>query len=322
MANYNTLRKNINKVLGKNTILTKSEFEAHEGRVFSTGSIGLDIASGIGGFACGRVSEIWGWQQSGKTTICLHAVVDCQDKGGVAVFVDVENALDLTYAEKIGVNTDELLLAQPDSGEGAFRVVYQALEGGADLIIIDSVARMTPEAELAGDFGDSKIGLHARLMSQGMRKLIPLIKKSNAAVIFINQVRHKMVLFGNPETTTGGNALAFYASQRLEVRGRNKPTSDNKSVEVTGKWVKNKLAPPFQKASYEILFGYGIDNIAECLDIGVGMNIIQKKGNTYSFKDEKLGGSRARAVAFLEEEEGMYTTIYDQIMDQGILALK
>jgi len=273
--------------------------------VVSTGSLGLDIALGCGGLPRGRVVEIYGPESSGKTTLTLQVIAEMQKLGGTAAFVDAEHALDPGYAEKIGVNVDELLVSQPDTGEQALEITDMLVRSGAvDVVVVDSVAALTPKAEIEGDMGDSHMGLQARLMSQALRKLTGNIKRSNTLVIFINQIRMKIgVMFGSPETTTGGNALKFYASVRLDIR---RIGSVKKGEEVIGnetrvKVVKNKVAPPFRQAEFEILYGEGISFMGELVDLGVSYGFIQKAGSWYSYGDEKIGQGKDNVKVFLKE---------------------
>jgi recombination protein RecA len=283
----------------------------------STGSIGLDVALGIGGLPKGRVVEIYGPEASGKTTLTLQVIAEAQKTGGTAAFVDAEHALDPTYAEKLGVNVDELLVSQPDTGEQALEITDMLVRSGAvDIIIIDSVAALTPKAEIEGEMGDSHMGLQARLMSQAMRKLSGNIKRSNAMVIFINQIRMKIgVMFGSPETTTGGNALKFYSSVRLDIR---RIGAIKKGDEVVGnqtrvKVVKNKVAPPFKQAEFEILYGHGISRLGELIDIGVQHDIVDKAGSWYSYGDDRIGQGKDNARTFLKEHPEMADEIERRI---------
>jgi recombination protein RecA len=278
---------------------------ARDIEVVSTGSLGLDIALGCGGLPRGRIVEIYGPESSGKTTLTLQVIAEVQKLGGTAAFVDAEHALDPGYAEKIGVNVDDLLVSQPDTGEQALEIADMLVRSGAvDIVVIDSVAALTPKAEIEGDMGDSHMGLQARLMSQALRKLTANIKRSNTLVIFINQIRMKIgVMFGNPETTTGGNALKFYASVRLDIR---RIGSVKKGEEVIGnetrvKVVKNKVAPPFKQAEFEILYGEGISFFGELVDLGVNFGFIQKSGSWYSYGDEKIGQGKDNAKQYLKE---------------------
>lgn len=279
----------------------------------STGCLEVDIALGIGGIPKGRIIEIYGPESSGKTTVTLHVIAEAQRKGGVAAFIDAEHALDPVYAKAIGVKTDELIVSQPDTGEQALEIVDALVRSGAvDVIVIDSVAALVPKAEISGEMGDSHMGLQARLMSQALRKLTAIVNKSNTAVIFINQLRMKIgVMFGNPETTTGGNALKFYASMRLDVR---KIDSIKKGEDILGnrtrvKVVKNKLAPPFKQAEFDIMYGEGISKIGSLLDAAVNANIIKKSGAWFSYNDEKLGQGRENVKTYLEENPSLQVEI-------------
>ncbi len=271
----------------------------------STGSLGLDVALGIGGLPRGRVIEIYGPESSGKTTLTLHAVAEVQKAGGVAAFVDAEHALDPSYAEKLGVNIEDLIISQPDTGEQALEIADMLVRSGAvDIVVVDSVAALTPKAEIEGEMGDTHVGLQARLMSQALRKLTANIKRSNALVIFINQIRMKIgVMFGNPETTTGGNALKFYASVRLDIRriGAVKKGDEVIGNETRVKVVKNKMAPPFRQAQFEILYNEGISKIGELIDLGVAHNLIEKSGAWYSYNGEKIGQGKDNARQFFRE---------------------
>lgn len=283
----------------------------------STGSLGLDIALGIGGLPKGRVIEIYGPESSGKTTLTLHVVAEEQKKGGVCAFVDAEHALDPQYARKLGVNLDELLISQPDTGEQGLEIVDTLVRSGAvSLVVIDSVAALTPKSELEGDMGDSSVGVHARLMSQAMRKLTSSISRSNCMVIFINQIRMKIgVMFGSPETTTGGNALKFYASVRLDIRriGAIKDRDEVVGNQTRVKVVKNKVAPPFKQVEFDIMYGEGISKRGELLDLGVKAGVVEKSGAWYSYGDERIGQGRENAKTFLKENPQMALQIEDKI---------
>ncbi len=283
----------------------------------STGSLGLDIALGIGGLPQGRIIEIYGPESSGKTTLTLHAVAEAQKKGGVCAFVDAEHALDPQYAKKLGVNLDELLISQPDTGEQALEIVDTLVRSGAvSLIVIDSVAALVPKSEIEGDMGDMQMGSQARLMSQAMRKLTGSIGKSNCMVIFINQIRMKIgVMFGSPETTTGGNALKFYASVRLDIRriGAIKDRDEVVGNSTRVKVVKNKVSPPFKEVEFDIMYGEGISKVGELVDIGVKAGVVEKSGSWYSYGDERIGQGRENAKSFLKQNPGVAQEIEDKI---------
>ncbi|WP_054006080.1 recombinase RecA [Cypionkella psychrotolerans] len=283
----------------------------------STGSLGLDIALGIGGLPQGRIIEIYGPESSGKTTLSLHVVAESQKKGGVCAFVDAEHALDPQYAKKLGVNLDELLISQPDTGEQALEIVDTLVRSGAvSLIVVDSVAALVPKSEIEGDMGDMQMGSQARLMSQAMRKLTGSIGKSNCMVIFINQIRMKIgVMFGSPETTTGGNALKFYASVRLDIRrtGAIKDRDEVVGNATRVKVVKNKVSPPFKEVEFDIMYGEGISKVGELVDIGVKAGVVEKSGSWYSYKDERIGQGRENAKAFLKQNPAMALDIEDRI---------
>ena len=310
----------IEKQFGKGTIMKLGDGEVIEDiQVVSTGSLGLDIALGVGGLPRGRVVEIYGPESSGKTTLTLQVIAEMQKIGGTCAFVDAEHALDIQYAQKLGVNLQELLISQPDTGEQALEIVDSLVRSGAvDLIVIDSVAALTPKAELEGEMGDSLPGLQARLMSQALRKLTATIKKANCMVIFINQIRMKIgVMFGSPETTTGGNALKFYASVRLDIR---RIGSIKKGEEIIGnetrvKVVKNKVASPFKTAEFDILYGEGISRLGEVLDLGVAGHIVEKAGAWYAFNGEKIGQGRDNSREFLKENPELAIEIENKVRE-------
>ena len=310
----------IEKQFGKGTIMRLGEGEVIEDiQVVSTGSLGLDIALGVGGLPRGRVIEIYGPESSGKTTLTLQVIAEMQKIGGQCAFVDAEHALDIQYAQNLGVNLQDLLISQPDTGEQALEIVDSLVRSGAvDLVVIDSVAALTPKAELEGDMGDSLPGLQARLMSQALRKLTATIKKTNCTVIFINQIRMKIgVMFGSPETTTGGNALKFYASVRLDIRrtGTIKKGDDAIGNETKVKVVKNKVASPFKTAEFDILFGEGISRQGEIIDMGVTAKVIEKSGAWYAYQGEKIGQGRDNAREFLRENPSLSLEIENKVRE-------
>ncbi|WP_280925517.1 recombinase RecA [Caldimonas aquatica] len=308
----------IEKQFGKGSIMRLGEGEAVEDiQVVSTGSLGLDIALGVGGLPRGRVIEIYGPESSGKTTLTLQVIAEMQKQGGVCAFIDAEHALDVQYAQKLGVNLQDLLISQPDTGEQALEIVDALVRSGSvDLIVVDSVAALTPKAELEGEMGDALPGLQARLMSQALRKLTATIKKTNCMVIFINQIRMKIgVMFGSPETTTGGNALKFYASVRLDIR---RVGSIKKGEEVIGsetkvKVVKNKVSPPFKTADFDILYGEGISREGEIIDLGVNARVIEKSGAWYAYNGEKIGQGKDNAREFLKENADLAREIENKV---------
>ncbi len=312
-------RMQIEKQFGKGAIMKLGE-EAGKNQIptIPTGSILLDAALGVGGYPRGRVVEIYGPEASGKTTLALHAIAEAQKQGGIAAFIDAEHALDLQYAGALGVNTEELWVSQPDNGEQALEIVESLIRSGAvDIIVVDSVAALTPRAEIEGDMGDSHMGLQARLMSQALRKLTAIISKSKTCLVFINQIRMKIgVMFGNPETTTGGNALKFYSTIRLEVRkietiseGTDKAIGNKVRVKV----VKNKVAPPFKRVEMEIIFGRGISASGSLLDAAVAQNIIAKSGSWYSYGEERIGQGRENAKSFLESNPDIYKQVEESV---------
>jgi len=307
----------IERQFGKGSIMKLGSRPIVDVPVISTGSIALDRAMGVGGFPRGRVAEIYGPESSGKTTLALHAVANAQKKGGIAAFIDAEHALDTAYAKRLGVNCDELLVAQPDTGEQALEIADMLLRSGAiDVMVIDSVAALVPRAEIEGEMGDAHMGLQARLMSQALRKLTGTIGKTNTCLIFINQIRMKIgVMFGNPETTTGGNALKFYASMRLDIRrtGQIKNGQDVIGSRTRVKVVKNKMAPPFKEAEFDIMYGEGISQVGDLLDIGVEAGIIEKSGAWYSYNGERIGQGRENVKTFLTDNPDLFATIDEKV---------
>jgi recombination protein RecA len=310
----------LDKEYGKGTVMKLSDNKVADIPAISTGSLGLDIALGIGGIPRGRVIEIYGPESSGKTTLTLHCIAEAQKAGGMAAFIDAEHAFDKSYAEKLGIDTENLLISQPDNGEQALEITEHLIRSGAiDIIVIDSVAALVPKAELEGDMGDSKMGLQARLMSQALRKLTGAINKTGCSCIFINQLRDKIgVMFGNPETTTGGNALKFYASVRLDIRriGQIKDGEDIIGNRTKVKVVKNKVAPPFKVIEFDIMYGQGISKVGEVLDLGVELEIIQKSGSWFSYKGTKIGQGRDTVKSLLLDNPEMMEEIENLIREK------
>jgi recombination protein RecA len=310
----------IERQFGKGTVMRMGDQERVAIPSISTGSLGLDIALGIGGLPKGRIVEIYGPESSGKTTLTLQVIAEAQKAGGTAAFIDAEHALDPQYADKLGVQVDDLIMSQPDTGEQALEVAEMLVRSGAvDVLVVDSVAALTPKAEIEGEMGDSHVGLQARLLSQAMRKLTGAIKQTNCLVIFINQIRMKIgVMFGSPETTTGGNALKFYSSVRLDIRriGAVKEGDEVVGNETRVKVVKNKVSPPFRQAEFQIMYGCGIYHMGEVIDWGVKLNLIDKSGAWYAYKGDKIGQGKANASRFLEENAAVAKEIEDQIRHQ------
>ena len=317
----------IERAFGKGSIMKLGANQAMEVEAISTGSLGLDIALGIGGLPKGRIIEIYGPESSGKTTLALHVLAEAQKRGGICAFVDAEHALDPVYAKKLGVNIDDLLISQPDTGEQALEIADTLVRSGAiEVLVVDSVAALTPKAELEGEMGDSLPGLQARLMSQAMRKLTASISKSNCMVIFINQIRMKIgVMFGSPETTTGGNALKFYASVRLDIRriGAIKERDEVVGNQTRVKVVKNKVAPPFKMVEFDIMYGEGISKVGELVDLGVTAGVVEKSGSWFSHNGERIGQGRENAKTFLRQNPDMANTIEAAIRaNAGLIAAR
>jgi recombination protein RecA len=317
----NAALSQIEKQFGKGSVMRMGDTSAHDIEVIPTGSLALDIALGCGGLPRGRIVEIYGPESSGKTTLTLEVIAQAQKLGGVAAFIDAEHALDPIYAEKIGVNLDDLLVSQPDTGEQALEITDMLVRSGSiDIVVVDSVAALTPRAEIEGEMGDSHVGLQARLMSQALRKLTANIKRSNTLVIFINQIRMKIgVMFGSPETTTGGNALKFYASVRLDIRrtGAIKNGDEVTGNETRVKVVKNKVAPPFRNAEFEILYGEGISREGELVDLGVTAELIQKSGSWYSHGGERIGQGKDNVRNYLKEHPEIAKTLEEKIREKA-----
>jgi recombination protein RecA len=309
----------IEKDFGKGTIMKLGDHAIENIQVISTGSIGLDAALGIGGFPRGRVIEIYGPEASGKTTLAIHAIAEAQKNGGIAAIIDAEHTFDRNYAEKLGVDVENLLISQPDNGEQALEITDNLIRSGAlDIVVIDSVAALTPKAEIEGEMGDSKMGLQARLMSQALRKLTANISKTNTSCVFINQLREKIgIMFGNPETTTGGNALKFYASVRVDIR---RTAQLKEGEEIIGnrtrvKIVKNKLAPPFRKADFDILYGEGISQLGEIVDLGTDLNIIKKSGSWFSYGETRIGQGRDAVKQILKDNPELYDELKAKVQE-------
>ncbi len=311
--------KSIEKMYGKGSIMKLGERPNVDVDAIPTGSLSLDFALGVGGYPKGRIIEIYGPESSGKTTFALHAIAECQARGGRAAFVDAEHAIDPVYAKNLGVNTDELILSQPDNGEQALEIVHMLASSNAiDIIVVDSVAALVPQAELDGEMGDSQVGLQARLMSKAMRKLAGILNKSSCTVIFINQLREKVgVMYGNPETTTGGRALKFYASIRIEIRRAEviKEGSDIVGNSVNVKVVKNKVAPPFKTCKVDIIYGQGISKYGEAVDLGTLSGIIKKAGSWYEIDGERIGQGRETAIEYLKEHKDVYDKVLQSIRE-------
>lgn len=315
----------MDKTYGKGTVMKMSDQSVIDVDVIPSGSLGLDLALGVGGYPRGRVIEIYGPESSGKTTLTLHAIAEAQKAGGIAAFIDAEHAFDRFYAEKLGIDLENLIISQPDNGEQALEITDNLIRSGAiDIIVIDSVAALTPKSEIEGEMGDSKMGLHARLMSQALRKLTASISKTHCTVIFINQLREKIgVMFGNPETTTGGNALKFYASIRLDIRRSTQIKDSNSEVQgnkTRVKVVKNKVAPPFKTAEFDIMYGEGVSKIGEIIDIGVDYEIIKKSGSWFSYEDTKLGQGRDAVKMLLKDNPDLMEELETKIKDAMVVA--
>ena len=315
----------LDKTYGKGTVMKMSDQAVQDVDAIPSGSLGLDLALGVGGYPRGRVIEIYGPESSGKTTLTLHAIAEAQKAGGIAAFIDAEHAFDRFYAEKLGVDIENLIISQPDHGEQALEIADNLIRSGAiDIIVVDSVAALTPKSEIEGEMGDSKMGLHARLMSQALRKLTSSISKTNCTVIFINQLREKIgVMFGNPETTTGGNALKFYASVRLDIRRSTQIKNSNSDVmgnKTRVKVVKNKVAPPFKMAEFDIMYGEGVSKVGEIIDIGVDYEIVKKSGSWFSYEDTKLGQGRDAVKILLKDNPDLMEELEEKIKNAIKLA--
>ena len=308
----------MDKTYGKGTVMKMGDSAVEEVEVIPSGSLGLDIALGVGGYPKGRVIEIYGPESSGKTTLTMHAIAESQKQGGIAAFIDAEHAFDVVYAKKLGIDVENLIISQPDNGEQALEIADNLIRSGAiDIVVIDSVAALTPKAEIEGEMGDSKMGLHARLMSQALRKLTATISRTKCTVIFINQLREKIgVMFGNPETTTGGNALKFYASVRIDIRRSGSPIKvgeDAVGNRVKVKIVKNKVAPPFKNTEFDIMYGEGISKVGEILDLGVEFDIVKKSGSWFSYGDTKLGQGRDAVKELLKDNPELLEELAEKI---------
>ena len=308
----------MDKTYGKGTVMKMGDSAVVEVEVISSGSLGLDIALGVGGYPKGRVIEIYGPESSGKTTLTMHAIAESQKAGGIAAFIDAEHAFDATYAKKLGIDVENLIISQPDNGEQALEIADNLIRSGAiDIVVIDSVAALTPKAEIEGEMGDSRMGLHARLMSQALRKLTATISRTKCTVIFINKIRKKIgVVFGNPETTTGGNALKFYASVRVDIRRSGSPIKvgdDAVGNRVKVKIVKNKVAPPFKQTEFDIMYGEGISKVGEILDLGVEYDIVKKSGSWFSYGDTKLGQGRDAVKELLKDNPELLEELAEKI---------
>ncbi|WP_022670899.1 recombinase RecA [Hippea alviniae] len=321
LQSLNMAISKIEKTFGKGALMRLGEMKAVDVNVIPTGILSLDVALGVCGIPKGRIIEIYGQESSGKTTIALHCIASAQQQGGIAAFVDAEHALDVNYAEKLGVDVDNLLISQPDSGEQALEIIDTLVRSNAvDLIVVDSVAALVPQAEIEGDMGDAHVGLQARLMSQALRKLTGAISKSNTSIIFLNQIRMKIgVMFGNPETTTGGNALKFYASMRMEIRKTGTPIKQGGEAvgnRVKVKVVKNKVAPPFKETEFDIIYGQGVDRVGDILDLAVEHDIVDKSGSWFSYNDERLGQGRENAKEFLKERPELLEEIENKLREK------